>query len=99
MYKNPSDWAFVSRAECQTIVDYLPFIQYEEIKKESNEIDPELAPQPLNVVIKKNRSNEALLEIIGDEMNHAIIALFECAKLLGIKIPMDNFPKDLPFKE
>lgn len=30
MYKNPSDWAFVSRAECQTIVDYLPFIQYEE---------------------------------------------------------------------
>lgn len=99
MYKNPSDWAFVSRAECQTIVDYLPFIQYEEIKKESNEIDPEVVPQLSNVVIKKNRSNEALLEIIGDEMNHAIIALFECAKLLGIKIPMDNFPKDLPFKE
>lgn len=42
MHKNPSDWAFVSRAECQTIVDYLPFIQYEEIKKESNEIDPKL---------------------------------------------------------
>lgn len=99
MSKNPSDWAFVSRAECQTIVDYLPFIQYEEIKKESNEIDPEAVPQLANVVIKKNRSNEALLEIIGDEMNHAIIALFECAKLLGIKIPMDNFPKDLPFKE
>lgn len=99
MFKNPSDWAFVSRAECQTIVDYLPFIQYEEIKKESNEIDSEAVPQLANVVIKKTHSNEVLLEIIGDEMNHAIIALFECAKLLGIKIPMDNFPKDLPFKE
>ena len=99
MSKNPSDWAFVSRAECQTIVDYLPFIQYEEIKKESMELDSEAVPQLANVVIKKTHSNEVLLEIIGDEMNHVIIALFECAKLLGIKIPMDNFPKDLPFKE
>lgn len=99
MSKNPSDWAFVSRAECQTITDYLPFIQYEEIKKESTLIDFEAVPQLANVVIKKTHSNEVLLEIIGDEMNHAIIALFECAKLLGIKIPMDNFPKDLPFKE
>lgn len=99
MSKNPSNWAFVSRAECQTIVDYLPFIQYEEIKKESIEVDSEAVPYLVNFVVKKTRSNEALLEIIGDEMNHAIIALFECAKLLGIKIPMDNFPKDLPFKE
>lgn len=99
MSKNPADWAFVSRAECQTIVDYLPFIQYEEIKKESIEVDSESIPSSINFVVKKTHSNEALLEIIGDEMNHAIIALFECAKLLGIKIPMDNFPKDLPFKE
>lgn len=99
MSKNPADWAFVSRAECQTIVDYLPFIQYEEIKKESTLIDSEIIPSSVNFAIKKTHSNEALLEIIGDEMNHAIVALFECAKLLGIKIPMDNFPKDLPFKE
>lgn len=35
MSKNPSDWAFVSRAECQTIVDYLPFIQFKPQQEQS----------------------------------------------------------------
>lgn len=39
-----------------------------------------------------------ILEIISDEMNHCIISIFSIAELLGIKIPTDNFPEDIPLK-
>lgn len=42
--------------------------------------------------------NDKLLEIMGDEMNHCLVALFSLATILGISIPMDSFPSDLPLK-
>ena len=37
-----------------------------------------------------DEDREKLAEIIGDELNHALVAIFAFARKSGIKIPTDN---------
>lgn len=95
-HKNPMDFAFVARSECQTIMDYLPLLRHQKIE---NETTDGYVYEEFTDKLEKCSHNSTLLEILGDEINHCMLALFEIAKQLHIKIPTDKFPKDLPFKE
>ncbi len=43
--------------------------------------------------------NSIVKEIISDELNHALVSLFNLSNKLDISIPMDNFPNNIPLKE
>lgn len=43
--------------------------------------------------------NTIVKEIISDELNHALVSLFNLSNKLDISIPMDNFPDNIPLKE
>lgn len=48
----------------------------------------------IEVAEEPDEVKEALDEIIGDEFNHALIALVSAAKLLNIKIAEDDIKPD-----
>lgn len=41
----------------------------------------------------KANAQEQLLEIMGDEANHTLVALFNACQILGIVIPTDGLEK------
>lgn len=49
--------------------------------------------------ITRDDFNTIVKEIISDELNHALVSLFNLSNKLDISIPMDNFPDNIPLKE
>lgn len=94
-YKNPSDWAYIARSECQTMIDYIQILRH---VVEENVSSEGYTYEEFTDKLEKCKHNTDLLEIISDEVNHCLIALFNMCKQLKIRIPTDNFPDDLPFK-
>ena len=48
--------------------------------------------------ITRDDFNSIVKEIISDELNHALVSLFNLSNKLDISIPMDNFPDNKPLK-